>query len=82
MLYEVITRQQGVEQALRDAEIEIDPALTVKRNIGDEIRGMQKSVTKRVRMEPISARIWVAKGDSPNNIPAKKAPRAGDKFSE
>jgi LacI family transcriptional regulator len=34
-------RQQGVEQALRDADIKVDPALIVKRNVGDETRGMR-----------------------------------------
>jgi LacI family transcriptional regulator len=34
-------RQQGIEQALDDANIKIDPALFVKRNVGDEIRGMR-----------------------------------------
>ena len=34
-------RQQGVEQALQDADIKVDPALIVKRNVGDETRGMR-----------------------------------------
>jgi DNA-binding LacI/PurR family transcriptional regulator len=34
-------RQQGVEQALRNANLDIDPALIIKRNIGDETRGMR-----------------------------------------
>jgi LacI family transcriptional regulator len=34
-------RLQGVEQALRDADIKVDPALIVKRNVGDETRGMR-----------------------------------------
>ncbi len=31
-----------------------------------------------MRIEPISARIWVAKGDSPSSMPATKAPSAGE----
>jgi len=34
-------RQQGLEQALSDANITIDPALFVKRDADDEIRGMR-----------------------------------------
>jgi LacI family transcriptional regulator len=34
-------RQQGVEQALRDANIDIDPALIAKRNVDNESRGMR-----------------------------------------
>jgi DNA-binding LacI/PurR family transcriptional regulator len=34
-------RQQGVEQALQDAKLKVDPALFIKRNVDDEIRGMR-----------------------------------------
>ena len=30
-------------------------------------------------MEPTSERICAAKGDSPSSMPARKAPRAGDR---
>lgn len=38
-------RQQGVTQAMHDANIEIDPELIVKRNVGDETRGMRAMET-------------------------------------
>ena len=43
---------------------------------------VKNSVTNNVRRETISDRIWIAKGDSASSIPAKNAPRAGDRPNE
>ncbi len=39
---------------------------------------VKNNVTKSVRRDPTSARIWEEKGDSASSIPARNAPRAGE----
>jgi DNA-binding LacI/PurR family transcriptional regulator len=50
-------RQQGVEQALHDADLKIDPELIVNRNVGDETRGMRAMEALLTRAVPPTAVI-------------------------
>ena len=50
-------RQQGIEQALAEAKIKVDPALFVKRNLDDEIRGMRAMETLLTLPHPPTAVI-------------------------